>query len=661
MEPYSTKNCIFNMKIALFAGGRGSASIISSLVAKKDLQVTVIINAYDDGKSTGAIRNAFPGILGPSDFRKNLSTIIATQGPYGKQCAEFLEYRIKPFANSASDWATNEPDSKDRFFDYWTENLIGLHIQSAKNWIYMALSHLEKESTSKSKELLSDMSVGNLLIAGAYIDSDFSFNNAMNRIQQIFNVSPHKVVNVTDGSNLFLIARKLNNELLIDESSIVDVQSAEPIQRIYLLDKSSNSETISSLQAMDALAQEKWLEDNCKIPNLSDQAKTAVEEADLIVYGPGTQHSSLFPSYMTFGLAELIASRTSAEKIFIGNLNADNDIQSESISSIIDKLSFYMNLGSVNRIQTSDLVSHGFVNSNDVSTTPWGVDTTSNKSNAVGLHYAQWSKNGAIHDGERIANGLLSTGFQSSLSRNSGRYITVSLVIPVLNEVKTLPLVLHEILTFDWLRHQIIPEVVVVDGGSTDGSASVLNNYPTIQKIFLESCAGRGAALTAGIRSATSDYIITFPSDNEYSPADIPMIVSLLNNERYAIIFGSRAGRADSINRLREIYGGRTKEYYLSLIGGQILSLVSGVLYRKWISDTLTSIKAFNRKTAGSLSFDGNQVDWDMNIIRDSYKMGIGIAEVPVRFSPRNVTSGKKIRPSHGFKALFALFAGRFR
>ena len=139
------------------------------------------------------------------------------------------------------------------------------------------------------------------------------------------------------------------------------------------------------------------------------------------------------------------------------------------------------------------------------------------------------------------------------------------------------------------------------------------------------------------------------------------MIVSLLNNERYAIIFGSRAGRADSINRLREIYGGRTKEYYLSLIGGQMLSLVSGILYRKWISDTLTSIKAFNRKTAGSLSFDGNQVDWDMNIIRDSYKMGIGIAEVPVRFSPRNVTSGKKIRPSHGFKALFALFAGRFR
>jgi 2-phospho-L-lactate transferase/gluconeogenesis factor (CofD/UPF0052 family) len=649
------------MKIALFAGGRGSASIIGSLVLRKELQVTVLINAYDDGKSTGAIRSAFPGILGPSDFRKNLSTIISTQGPYGKQCAEFLEYRIKAFANSAIDWTTSQPDSKERFFDYWTENLIGLHIQNAKKWIYMALTHLEQESTSNSNDLLSDMSVGNLLIAGAYIDSDFSFNRAIDRVQQVFSVSPHKVVNVTDGSNLFLMARKVDNELLFNESSIVDIQSAEPIQRIYLLDESPNSEMILYLQAMEAQLQEQWLEDNCRIPNLSDQAKTAIEEADLIVYGPGTQHSSLFPSYMTLGLAELIASRASVEKIFIGNLNADNDIQSESIPSIIEKLSFYMNLATINRVQTSDLVSHGFINSNDVSTTPWGVDTTSIKSNAVGLHYAQWSKDGAVHDGERIANGLLSTGFQNSFPRNSGPYITVSLVIPVLNEVKTLPLVLHEILTFDWLRHQIIPEVVVVDGGSTDGSASVLNNYPTIRKIYMESCAGRGAALTAGIRSATSEYIITFPSDNEYSPSDIPMIVSLLNNERYSIIFGSRTGRADSINRLREIYGGRTKEYYLSLIGGQLLSLVSGILYRKWISDTLTSIKAFNRKTAGSLSFDGNQVDWDMNIIRDSFKLGIGIAEVPVRFSPRNLSSGKKIRPKHGLKALIALISGRFR
>jgi hypothetical protein len=92
-----------------------------------------------------------------------------------------------------------------------------------------------------------------------------------------------------------------------------------------------------------------------------------------------------------------------------------------------------------------------------------------------------------------------------------------------------------------------------------------------------------------------------------------------------------------------------------------MLSLVSGILYRKWLSDTLTSIKAFNRKTAGSLSFDGNQVDWDMNIIRDSFKLGIGIAEVPVRFSPRNLSSGKKIRPKHGLKALIALISGRFR
>ena len=60
-------------RIVLFCGGRGSATIIRALLRQSDVELTLLVNAYDDGLSTGALRNFIPGMLGPSDFRKNLS------------------------------------------------------------------------------------------------------------------------------------------------------------------------------------------------------------------------------------------------------------------------------------------------------------------------------------------------------------------------------------------------------------------------------------------------------------------------------------------------------------------------------------------------------------------------------------------------------------
>ena len=64
------------IKVVLFCGGRGSASIIRSLIQLPSVDLSLLINAYDDGLSTGDLRAFIPGMLGPSDFRKNLSYLI---------------------------------------------------------------------------------------------------------------------------------------------------------------------------------------------------------------------------------------------------------------------------------------------------------------------------------------------------------------------------------------------------------------------------------------------------------------------------------------------------------------------------------------------------------------------------------------------------------
>ena len=55
------------LNVVILNGGRGASAIIPALLAQQRLHVTSVVNAYDDGKSTGAIRRFF-GMLGPSDF-----------------------------------------------------------------------------------------------------------------------------------------------------------------------------------------------------------------------------------------------------------------------------------------------------------------------------------------------------------------------------------------------------------------------------------------------------------------------------------------------------------------------------------------------------------------------------------------------------------------
>ena len=63
------------LRVVLFSGGRGSGALTSALVATPGVNLTIAINGYDDGASTGEVRRFLGDALGPSDFRKNASRV----------------------------------------------------------------------------------------------------------------------------------------------------------------------------------------------------------------------------------------------------------------------------------------------------------------------------------------------------------------------------------------------------------------------------------------------------------------------------------------------------------------------------------------------------------------------------------------------------------
>ena len=170
---------------------------------------------------------------------------------------------------------------------------------------------------------------------------------------------------------------------------------------------------------------------------------------------------------------------------------------------------------------------------------------------------------------------------------------------------------------------------------------------------------GRGEALARGIQVSTGQLIVTFPADDEYDVVAIAEVATLLRTTHAPIVFGSRIGLcADTDKRLRSIYGGRSRTYYLSKWGGFTLSVLSGFFYKRWVADTLTSVKGFTRESIGNLSLNGKSADWDVRLIMDASFAEIAIAEVPVGFRPRRVNEGKKIRPKHGVRAVVIMIRG---
>jgi glycosyltransferase involved in cell wall biosynthesis len=231
--------------------------------------------------------------------------------------------------------------------------------------------------------------------------------------------------------------------------------------------------------------------------------------------------------------------------------------------------------------------------------------------------------------------------------------VPLTIVIPVLNEIQYLPKVISQLVTFDWIGEGFVPQIVVVDGGSIDGSLEYLRSVAGITIVEVTSRKGRGAALRRGLELSKGEIAVTFPADSEYRVEAIIDVARALGDREYGIVFGSRSTLCiDTDSRLREIYGGRTREYFLSKWGGLLLSSLSAIKFHRWIADPLTSVKGFKGLSRMHLTFQGDSLDWDTQIIIDSWRNKIPIIEVPVEFYPRTRRQGKKTTVNSGLISL---------
>jgi 2-phospho-L-lactate transferase/gluconeogenesis factor (CofD/UPF0052 family) len=326
--------------ITMFSGGRGTASIARQLLRTSRIQLSLIINGYDNGQSTGALRHYLPGMLGPSDFRKNLLLHLNGDSPQQAALIAVLEHRLPPSATRTDLDKIIEafagPGSRD------VSPPFALLPQTVRAAITRELSVFRNQVESRPTALsLADCALGNLIFAGAYLRMDRDFNSAIRSCAQTFG-SPVDLVNVTNGENAFLVALSQGGGLLADEAEIVAPPDAATITDLFLLREPPTPGRRAELATLPIEDLRQALTRESAEISLSSRARDAIKHADLIVYGPGTPHSSLLPSYLTPGIAEAITASRASAKVFVVNIRDDLDVQGLNATDLVDRTLSYL-------------------------------------------------------------------------------------------------------------------------------------------------------------------------------------------------------------------------------------------------------------------------------------------------------------------------------
>jgi glycosyltransferase involved in cell wall biosynthesis len=198
--------------------------------------------------------------------------------------------------------------------------------------------------------------------------------------------------------------------------------------------------------------------------------------------------------------------------------------------------------------------------------------------------------------------------------------VAVSVVIPCLNEAESIAqCVTAAQRVLD--EHRIDGEVVVVDNGSTDGSATLAGLAGA--RVIDEPRPGYGSAYLAGFAAARGDYIVMIDADLTYDFEEIPRFVRELDTGA-ELVMG---------NRMQAVQPGAMS--FLSRIGNPLLSGFLNLLFRTPVRDAHCGMRAIRRDVLPRLALQSTGMEFASEMVIRAARGGLEIRELPIALHPR--------------------------
>ncbi|MEC3879340.1 DUF2062 domain-containing protein [Parapedobacter sp. 10938] len=187
-------------------------------------------------------------------------------------------------------------------------------------------------------------------------------------------------------------------------------------------------------------------------------------------------------------------------------------------------------------------------------------------------------------------------------------------IIPTYNNAKTLARVIDGV-----LRHTT--QIIVVNDGSTDTTATILTGYPGIHIVHLPHNKGKGNALRSGFREAIArgfDYAVTIDSDGQHFPDDIPIFVRAIEADGMALLIGDRNMEREGIPG-KSSFGNRFSNFWFRFETGITLS------------DTQSGFRLYPLRELQSIRFYTTKFEFEVEVIVKAAWRGVPVHNVPIR------------------------------
>ena len=222
------------------------------------------------------------------------------------------------------------------------------------------------------------------------------------------------------------------------------------------------------------------------------------------------------------------------------------------------------------------------------------------------------------------------------------------IIVPVYNEEKIL---LKSLKNIKNSKSAVEREIIVINDGSTDGSAKVLKeNKELYNKLLInEKNMGKGYSIKKGLIEANGTHIIFHDADLEYDPKDITKFEKIFEDFKADAVLGSRFNYSD-YTRSHNI---------LNKFANKLITLSFNLLYNTTFTDIYSCYFAYKKELIDPNLLETNGFNQHAEIICKVIKKGKKFYEVPINYNGRSYSEGKKINPIDFFSIVYQIFKRR--
>ena len=223
---------------------------------------------------------------------------------------------------------------------------------------------------------------------------------------------------------------------------------------------------------------------------------------------------------------------------------------------------------------------------------------------------------------------------------------SLSVVIPVFNEYKTIEKIFDRV-----YNNELVSEIILVDDCSTDGTSDIIDSFTknnfvkkhvSIKTYKNKKNIGKGGALRKGFKLVTKEVIVIQDADLEYNPDDYSRLILPIAEGKADVVYGSRF-----------IGGTHRVLFFWHYVGNKFLTLLSNIFSNLNLTDMETCYKMFRSSILENFELQSNRFGFEPEFTAKIAKANLRVYEMPISYDGRTYKDGKKITWKDGFAAFY--------